>query len=179
MRMHSGAPEGLWLQRPALGLDSEITCREYPRARPAAPHSWFRPFSAGIVCGKNVHPACHHSPTAPLARRRARARRARSGRTGRSATPRGPLPDRARRISAGGETTWTNSLPPPPRTNRTRRVPHPVLIGHVDQQPAQDQKPCRRAKRCWGCAPRWCPSARATRPARRARRGRCPRCRSR
>ena len=85
-------------------------CREYPRARPAAPHSWFRPFSAGIVCGKDVHSACHHSPTAPLARRRGRARRARSGRTGRSATPRGPLPDRAQRVSSRGETTWTNSL---------------------------------------------------------------------
>jgi len=31
----------------------------------------------------------------------------------------------------GADALWRGNRPPPPRTNRTRRVPHPVLIGHA------------------------------------------------
>ena len=34
-------------------------------------------------------------------------------------------------LAASSERRGGGSLPPPSRTNRTRRVPHPVLIGHA------------------------------------------------
>ena len=39
-------------------------------------------------------------------------------------------------LSGAGTNLWSGSPPPPPRTKWTRRVPHPVLIGHTASLPA-------------------------------------------
>jgi hypothetical protein len=110
------------------------------------------------------------SPASPLPTI-LKARSARPPRAARCARPRvqpspsplgAPTPHRAapremhfvKRLSArggaAGEGADARGAPPPsPRTNRTRRVPHPVLIGHAA---------------CRGCTPKRWPSA--LRPAR-------------
>ena len=108
-----------------------------------------------------------------LARALARRPRAADGRVtarGRGAQARG-----GGDAGGGAERAWrgvAGSPPPPPRTNRTRRVPHPVLIGHAGRF-RRSWSPRGRAR---GRRPTPCTRARARRrkrrTSRRARRSR-------